>query len=359
MSEEKNEVALPATPFTYRFVSVHRVFGSSALPGGTDLEVPTGTPSARVILTIDPAAALAETDRNAARQMLALRQIFHREENSPAVDQEAARIAQERLNKFGTGVYMIVEVSGAGDTIPTAKTSTIPGAWVAFDAVDRKSIIRQHRPLVNWAVAAVALMASQTPDVTRVSEAVELMLPGGVPLQSLTFSGGEARLYVGRPLTNEDGHAISRRIGVFAARPKLATPCRLLSDALRSTENRLEAFLFAWGALETLVNPYAASIECEAGKWVDIVAADFRESATVIHKGHVDGGHAHYSLAKRVAVFGLMHGVDPANWVATFHQIKTSYREPLAHLGNIPPSGAADVTIELVRGLLRAAVDAP
>jgi hypothetical protein len=111
--------------------------------------------------------------------------------------------------------------------------------------------------------------------------------------------------------------------------------------------------------LETLINPYAASLKCETGEWVEQVAPGIREAAKAIHKRHVEEEHQWYPFASKISVFALMHNAGTGDpWVAEFRRMNSDYREPLVHHGDIPPPGAADSLIELVRQILRVSVNA-
>ena len=123
---------------------------------------------------------------------------------------------------------------------------------------------------------------------------------------------------------------------------------------MRSTNDRLEAFIFAWAALEMVIRKY--TVGCESGKWVKTVPPADREFASILHKQFVDGGHQYYSLATKTRVFALTHrfgtGEDLAAEVA---RIRRVYREPLYHEGAITQHLPVEEVVALAKRLIAAA----
>jgi hypothetical protein len=142
---------------------------------------------------------------------------------------------------------------------------------------------------VAAALAAVSLAVNTIPDVTVVCRGVSLTLPDGRPLYSVTFRGGAAILTTARPATDPDARAIERYLNALLSDERLTTPTRLLVDALHSTQDRLEACIFSWAALEMVIRKY--TVRCETGDWVKSLADGDRHIGDAIHKDYVDGGH--------------------------------------------------------------------
>lgn len=350
------QIEFPATLVTYRYTSVHRILGLSALPESKPELIATGAANTRVLFTTDPDDILTAVDRETARKSLALKYIFMRGA-LPSLDEEAANISKERKGKFGQGVYMVVEATGEATTVPTKAITTFDGTIVLMDAVDKKEIAGKHKGTVRLAVAAAAILDNQTPDVAFVLENVALRTADGLEVQSVSISMGDARLMVGRMMTADDRRATEERMAALAKMPKVSTPCRLLSDALAASSSNLEAFVFAWGALETLINPFVATARCEGGAWTEQVEDRHREAARAIHERWKASNHKTYPFASRIAVFTLLHGAGPRDDLVTeFQRLNDTYRQPLTHHGDIPPQGASSAVIELVRQLLRLAV---
>jgi hypothetical protein len=178
-------------------------------------------------------------------------------------------------------VYLVVEVTNETDTQPADVSRDFGDAILVFDAVDKKSIRAKCRQLVSAALAATALAVTTTSDLVKVQDGVELVLPDGRPLHSVTFSGGAARLSTARPVTELDLQTINSALRVLSEQGDLETPCRLLVDALQSGKDRLEGFIFAWAAMEMIVRKYTVS--CEDGLWVDEVASSDHQRAADFH----------------------------------------------------------------------------
>jgi hypothetical protein len=88
----------------------------------------------------------------------------------------------------------------------------------------------------------------------------------------------------------------------------------------------LEAFIFAWAALEMVIRKY--TVGCESGEWVQSVPEAARETASALHKGFIDACHEHYSLATKSRVFALTHKMGSGEDLAVeVTRIRKAYRE--------------------------------
>jgi hypothetical protein len=365
MADDAALTALPATPVNYRFVSVSRIVGFSELRMTPELEViqslplDLGVAGVSATLTVDPNSALTEVDLGAALGHLMMLRAFVGQ--SPpgdllqAMRERAAEFARERLKKFGpTGVYLVLEARGKLVSSPTEVARDLGGALLAFDAVDKKTLKAQYAPLVSASLAAVALSANTTTDLAHVADGVVLTLPDARPLYSLTITGSNANLTAARSATDTDARAIEKAMASLIRDERLKSPSRLLVDALRSTADRLEAFIFGWAALEMVIRKF--TVGCEDGEWVQTVPQAVRESASTLHERFIDGGHQHYSLAERTRIFALRHGLGPGeDLAAEITQLRKAYREPLYHEGAIADQFPVEAIVVLARKLLAAA----
>jgi hypothetical protein len=366
MADETALIALPATPVAYWFVSAHRIVGFSELRTGQELgatrELPLnlGVAGMSAYLTSDPNAALIEIDRGTAVGHLMLLGFGgHRTPGDvlKAVNEQAAGYAQERLKKFATpGVYLVLQARGELVTAPTEIARDLGGALFAFDAVDKKALRAQYAPLVSAALTAVALTVNTTADVTLVADGIALTLPDGRPLYSVTMTGGNVNVITSRPATDSDARAIEKAMTAVLRDERLRSPSRLLVDALRSSSDRLEAFIFAWAALEMVVRKYTAG--CETGEWVRSVPDKHRITAAAIHAAYVDGGYQYYSLAAKSRAFALTHRLGTGEDIAAeVTRIRTAFREPLYHEGAIAEQLPVEAVVALVRRVIEAAVN--
>jgi hypothetical protein len=366
MADEVALKALPATPITYRFVSVHRIVGFSdlrttpALQAAREIPLNLGIAGVSATLIVDPNAALSEVDRAAALAHLLL--LGFAGQRAPgdvlnAVHEQAAVYAQERLKKFGApGVYLVLEARGELISTPTEVARDLDGALFAFDAVDKTAIKARYAPLVSAALAAVALSVDTTTDVANVADGISFTLPDGRQLYSVTMTVGSASLTTARPATDKDARAIEMAMAALIGDERLATPAQLLVDALRSTADRLEAFLFAWAGLEMVVRK--CTVGCERGEWVLTVPEAFRTIASALHEGFRDGGHPHYSLAQKSRMFALSHRMGSGEDLgAEITRIRRAYREPLYHEGSIADRLPVEALVLLLRKVIAAALN--
>jgi hypothetical protein len=364
MTEDATTHHLPATPVHFRFVSVHRIVGFSGLRTGrelsavTDLPLQLGVEGVTARLTTDFSESLLEVDRGAAvAKLMLLGFAGNRSPGSKieAVEEHARAHANERVKKLGpSGVYLVVEVRGNLVTTPTDVARDLGAVVFAFDAVDKKELKARHEPLVSTALTAIALAVDTTTNVSLVADGVALTLSDGRPLYSLTFTAGNLSATVARPASDKDVGAIEHAIAVQLQDERLRSPSRLLVDALRSTDDRLEAFILAWAALEMMIRKYTAG--CETGDWIQRVNENDRPLAMALHRDYEEGGHQHYSLAAKVRVFALKHNLGAGEDLATeTTRIRKAFREPLYHEGAIADR---QFPVEAVIALLRKVMDA-
>lgn len=365
MTDQISVTALPATPVRYRFVSVHRIVGFSELRQSPDLltvlDLPLNLdlPEVSAYLTMDPNPPLTEVDRGAAVGHMMLQGFAGQRtagDTLAAVHERAADYAKERLKASGIpGVYLVLEGNGNLVTTPTEVARDLGGAILAFDSVDKRALMENFAPLVSAALAGVVLNVDTTSDVSLVSHGISVTLPDGRPLYSVTITAGNASLVTSRPATDKDAGKIERAITALIGNQRLVTPSRLLVDALRSTGDRLEAFIFAWAALEMTIRKYTSG--CENGKWIDGVREQDHSTATELHHAYVKGGHQHYSLAARTQVFALTHQMGSGNEFANeISRLRKAYREPLYHEGAIVQQLPVEAVIGLASKFMKAVV---
>lgn len=355
MTEEPPVIPLEAVPVRYRFVSAHRVVGLSALPENRDLALNLGKAHVTARLTLDPNTTLAAVDRGAALAYLIFSAVFQGKDSGPnilaAVETEVAQRASKRREAFPNAVFLLLEAIGQVTSTPTEVARDLKEAVLAFDAIDKAAIQTAHQPLVSAALAAMALNLHTSADIIQLSEGVELTLPDGRPLYSLSIRGGPAKVTAARTATVATAEAFQSAVRALLHDEHLASPTRLWVDAIRSTNNPLEAFILAWAALEMLIRTF--TVNCENGEWVSRVPEGVRAAATDLHQAFLAGKHRFYSLADRTKVFALLFGIaDGAEIAAELTRVKNAYREPLYHRGVIQEAALpVDSLIALVRRL--------
>lgn len=357
MNNVPSSMQLPATKLRYRFVSVHRIVGLSALPEGKDLPLRLDYPGAQATLTLDPNPPLAPIDRGTALGYLMLMG-FQGHSAGPdillAVEGLREERARERLERFPAAVFLVIEARGTVTSIPADAARDLKDAILAFDAVDKEALKRTHQPLANAALTAMVLTLNTSSDVAAVLDGVELALPDGRPLYSFTARMGAARLSVARPATANDVQVFQQTVSKLLNDVRLASPTRLWVDALKSSGDRLVAFILAWAALEMLVRKYTGN--CERGEWISAVPQDDRAAAAALHQAFKEADHRSYSLAERVRAFAWMHGfADGDALAAEVTRLRTAHREPLYHEGIIlEETLPTDAVTALTRRLLTA-----
>jgi hypothetical protein len=329
------------------------------MAAANELPISLGQAGVTGALTVDPSPALSELDRGAAAGYLMLMGFLGRtvpEDMVKEIHDHAAQRTEERAKRFGpSAVYFLVEARGEIATTPTDNVRDLGAVMLAFDAVDKRALAAQYHALVSAALTAVSLGMDTTPDIAPVSEGVALTLEDGRPLYSVTIIGGNASLTVARPATDQDALKIQHRLTGLLQNARLASPSRLLINALRSSGDRLEAFILGWAALEMVIRK--CTIRCETGDWLKGVTENHRDAAAALHQSHVDGGHQQYSLAQKARVFALCHGLGTGDELAgEITAIRRGYREPLYHEGMVAAQLPVEAVVALARKVLQAAL---
>jgi hypothetical protein len=345
-------IILPETPLRYRFVSVHRIAGLSALPEGRDATLDLGAANVTATLTTDPTPALAAVERCAALGFLMLSAFQGREAGKDILG-DAEKIHQERASerreKFPGAIYLVVQAHGEVTSSRTEAARDLEGAVLALDAVDKIAIRRLYDRLIEVAVTSVVLTLNATSDVVAVTDGVTFEMPDGRPLYSLSFRMGQARMTLSRVATTDDVQAFQRTAGALLNDARLQGPSRLFVDALRRSGDRLEAFIMGWAAIDMLLGKYTRN--CENGQWLDRVPADQRALAVEIHGAFADSGHQFYSFVDRARVYALLFGGEDLS--AELRRIKDNFREPLYHQGAVAEDALpVDTVIELLKKLM-------
>jgi len=264
--------------------------------------------------------------------------------------------AKERLEKFPSAVYLVVEAIGDKISIATDIARETPEAVIAFDALDKQAITAAHQPLVSAAVTALVLTLNTTPDAIHVLDGVELTLPDSRPLYTFAASGGAIRVMSARPARGDEVETFEKTVRPLLADNRLTTPSRLLVDALRSTDDRLEAFIFAWAALEVLIGKQMT--KCESGAWIVSAPDRVRATAEELHRQVLARCRPYYSFLDRTKAFCLLNGLDAEAITAEIAHLRTTFREPLYHSGQFEESALpVDAVINLVRRLMASIVD--
>ena len=110
-------------------------------------------------------------------------------------------------------------------------------------------------------ISSLSISTNPEYHAEKVSSGIYFIDSNEKPLYSLTFQGGRARAIVSKTIDFEKEKEISKLIGLSNENKQLKTPFRLLTQSLETTQDELRAFIFAWTALEILVNKIFTTYE--------------------------------------------------------------------------------------------------
>ena len=251
---------LSVQPVKYEFISVHHIVGFSTLPNNGDLPIVTGQDDVVASLVADPNPTLAPLDRDTALRGLMLGQIFGQgveEDLLRTADERAAVSAIERTKRFRIpGVFLVIRAVGGTET-QACNAALLERAVIGFDAVDKATLKQRYQPVVAALLTATVLVIdTNSADLDTVAEEISLTLQDGRALYSMTLQGGTARATTARAVKESDAVSIGTETRRLLVHPELSHPSRLLVDAMRRHQDRLESFLLAWASLEMLINTH-------------------------------------------------------------------------------------------------------
>lgn len=355
---------LPPSTVKYRFISIHRIGAFNRVPRSLDgssqqqCAIDLDVADAKAFLTQDASAAWLAIDRNTA---VGCHLLFGSDvkQNATsflgAIEAKAIEIAANRQAKLPrASVFLVIEAVGEIATPELHPVRDLGDAVVALDAVDKEALCAQNQNLVETVVSSVALSIGRYADIELLVDGVTLTLPDGRPLYSATFTGHGTALASARPATLQEIAAIEQNVSLTLSEPRLTTALRLIVHALRSREDRIEAFLLAWAALEMVIKKFTTG--CRLGCWIDSLPDAKRESARNLHANYVREGHKDYSLGQRVRAFSLLYGIQDDELATEINQIQKEFREPLYHQGVIssvlPVERVVSITLQLVQAAL-------
>jgi len=211
-----------------------------------------------VVLTSDVNRHCLSIDRGLACASLLLRGMFGGEimqELPTAIDSKITTIQEKRLLKHKPGAYAVIIISGQAELdikenlhIETDQFS------ISFDAIDKKSILNQHKERIHAIVASLAISTSPEYHAERIASGICFFDANNKPLYTYTYQVHSARPIIAKPVDLEKETEISRVIGLSIVNMQLKTPFRLLTQSLETTQDNLRAFISAWSALEILTN---------------------------------------------------------------------------------------------------------
>lgn len=208
-----------------------------------------------VVLTRDPDSLLSRVDEAAAVGRVILGNVLGNRDSSEfsaGLAAEIAEIRSERKQKYGTSTVLLAQLHGDVNAEIEGPHNEFDTFVMAFDAIDKESLIQRHQADVEAIKIAVAIESKDLSRFAKIAEGVILFPEAGKPIYSISFHmSGDVSVLT--PATPEMAERISARYLSLNRENDLGSVGRLFSQMAEYDSDRLKAFLSGWAALEILI----------------------------------------------------------------------------------------------------------
>jgi hypothetical protein len=166
-----------------------------------------------------------------------------------------------RQKEFGSSPFLIVIGEGEVPSFNPTHQRDADDFIVCFDGADKGAIRAQFHDKLTALLNSIVSKVDTVIGIRKVADAVVFFREDGKPVYSYTFSGGPVRVYVSRPLADDQVQAIGELYRLLSADSTLQRVQRLIRSSLETDDDPLRAFLAAWSAFEIFVNKVFATYE--------------------------------------------------------------------------------------------------
>lgn len=239
----------------YTYIAAWAVVGGISIPSdGAPVEL-FRSDRYRFVLTPNPDIELANLDRGNAVGHLMLKGMFAQSGDADFPTALAAAVEDikaERTKKIDGHAILIVEANGVVEASVTGPSREHDGFVVAFDVIDKSTLIRTHSHEVESMKLALAFESDPPSRFSTLTEGVYLTDATGRLVYSITFSMS-ADMSVSSPFTPESTTRICNRFTTLHQISDMDRVQRLFAQMADFKTDRLKAFLSGWAALEILI----------------------------------------------------------------------------------------------------------
>lgn len=241
----------------YTHVAAWSFLGGVSLPTDQTAMELFASDSARFILSREPDDYLTLVDCGSVISLLMLRGLVGQAQSSEfedALNEELTKLRAERKKKMGANAVLIFVGNGEIEASMTGPIAERKDFVVTFDAVNRESIRRHHRPDILAMKLAIGLEGDSMPRYDKLADGSYLIDEQGRAIYSYSFSAGSAEAFVSTSLNGDALARISDRYTALLRDENMDSVQRLFSEMSDRSNDRLKAFLSGWAALEILVS---------------------------------------------------------------------------------------------------------
>jgi len=317
----------------YNYIVIYRFEGISDNNLDEDKTVyENETNGIAVILSKDINRHCLKIDTGLAAAGLLLRGMFaddKLQELPLAIDAEVRKIQEERVTKKKTGAYAVIIIKGNAELNINQKLHNETEQFrICFDAIDKDSLLDQHKEKVYSIVSSLAMTTSPEYHAVREASGLYFVDDNSKPLYSFTMKGGQIRAIVSKPIDAEKENEISNIITLSTCNQQFKTPYRLFTQSLETTQDQLRSFISGWTSLEIFTNKVFSIYE---DKFITSIADD-HDSHGVNHflTRIKDVMKDKYRLTDKFSLIASFLSEDVETDIESFKSMK-SLRDDISH----------------------------
>jgi hypothetical protein len=304
-----------------------------SLPKGTDEVTLVADPATEVSLRLvsQELTDAEDIDLRAAIGNLLVDALVRGSTESLTKYSIASRIVLQRENRkarFGNSPFLVLKISGQSQSFVPKNVRDMGDYLVSIDGPPRDDIRTRCKPLVDNALAALALATDRPPQLELIGESISYVFADGKPLYcyELRFLGD---LSVSVSLKPTVPAQAARWYGDMSRNPRLGRAWNLLVASLNKPQDHLRAFLNAWNALEILINKVFSSYEAQF--FAELKAGDHPRARSELVGRFREVLNGKHRLSDKFAIVAIfLSPTDADADVASFREVK-SIRDKLAH----------------------------
>lgn len=260
----------------YTYTSIYRFEGISPNSQGEDRIIFNDeVRGVTVLLVKDINEHCLEIDTGIACASMLLRGMFNAKKIASLpkeIQTEITKIKEERGSKNKNGAIIVIKIRGDADLNINEKLHNETDDFhVCFDAINKDTLINQHKHTVNSVVSSLSILSSPEYHAENILDYVYFRDTNGKLLFSYTMKAGNLRAIVSKNLDDAIIKDSSELISSLINNTQLKSVSRLLAQSLETTQDKFRAFLSAWSAIEIFVNKVFALYEA---KFISNVADD-------------------------------------------------------------------------------------
>ncbi len=249
----------------YEYLSIYKISGLTLAPDSGDTELYANADgSFKAILSGNINSYCNEIDRSKALGYLMLRGMVGQDQGkdqTSILESEIAKIRESRNKEINSAAILIINAKGAIDANLTEQSNETADYIIGFDVFDKKQITTTYNHDVNAVLAALFLAAeSENLQIIKVCQDAYLINPQGKPIYSISFSLSGEAYCSSRTTPGFIEKAQSLSCGLISEK-YLPRVISLLMQAISKENDKFRRFIFAWSALEILINQVFSTYE--------------------------------------------------------------------------------------------------